>query len=492
MAETVRQEHDRQGRVPADRGDRGAAACTCSPTCGTRPSDEHRDRHLDDRLERGGDARRHGAEVEAGAQRRAAAGKPTDQPNLVMGINVQVVWEKFCRYWDVEPRDVPDRGRPPAAQRRRGAEALSTRTPSASSPILGVDLHGCVRAGQGDRGGARRAAGRTGGSTSRSTSTARRGGFLAPFLDPDLVWDFRLPRVQLDQLLRATSTGSSTRASAGWSGATPDDLPDDLVFHVNYLGGDMPTFALNFSRPGGQIVAQYYNFLRLGREGYREVQQACRDTALLPLRSRSRGLGPFELMSDGSQLPVFFFRLRPEVTNYTVFDVSAKMRERGWQVPAYTLPRTSPTWPGSASSCATASTTTSPTCSSTTWPSDRVPGGLRSAPAGPEAHRILPALRRSHLCGPAGGADAPGVLDVAGHARTGSRRVNGRGRGARPPANESYVGPSPRSRPSWWINSAPGPTGSILGERPRPFRSIVVVRRRTVERRGPTAPDEKG
>jgi glutamate decarboxylase len=110
-----------------------------------------------------------------------------------------------------------------------------------------------------------------------------------------------------------------------------------LVFHVNYLGGDMPTFALNFSRPGAQVIAQYYNLIRLGREGYREIQQACRDTAVY-LSSRIAELGPYELLSDGSQLPVFFFRIKPDITNFTVFDVSAKMRERGWQVPAYTLP----------------------------------------------------------------------------------------------------------------------------------------------------------
>ena len=99
----------------------------------------------------------------------------------------------------------------------------------------------------------------------------------------------------------------------------------------------MPTFTLNFSRPGSQVVLQYYNFVRLGFEGYREIQQACRNTAL-HLSSQIADMGPYELLSDGSELPVFFFRLKPDRTNYTVFDVSAKLRERGWQVPAYTLP----------------------------------------------------------------------------------------------------------------------------------------------------------
>jgi glutamate decarboxylase len=117
----------------------------------------------------------------------------------------------------------------------------------------------------------------------------------------------------------------------------PQDLPQDLVFNVNYLGGNMPTFALNFSRPGSQVIAQYYNFLRLGRLGYAEVQQASRNTALY-LSEAIAAMGPFGLLSDGSELPVFMFKLKDGITNYTVYDVSAKLRENGWQVPAYSLP----------------------------------------------------------------------------------------------------------------------------------------------------------
>jgi glutamate decarboxylase len=107
---------------------------------------------------------------------------------------------------------------------------------------------------------------------------------------------------------------------------------------VNYLGGDMPTFALNFSRSGAQICAQYYNFLRLGFEGYRRVQQECRDVATY-VSSGIKQLGPFELITDGTELPVFAFKLRDEVDRYSVFDVSRGLRERGWQVPAYTFPK---------------------------------------------------------------------------------------------------------------------------------------------------------
>jgi glutamate decarboxylase len=109
------------------------------------------------------------------------------------------------------------------------------------------------------------------------------------------------------------------------------------VFHVNYLGGDMPTFALNFSRPGNQVAAQYYNFVRLGFDGYRRVQQTSRDVARYT-SGRIADLGPFRLLTDGSELPVFAFTLDDTDRPYTVFDVADRLRENGWLVPAYTFP----------------------------------------------------------------------------------------------------------------------------------------------------------
>ena len=114
-------------------------------------------------------------------------------------------------------------------------------------------------------------------------------------------------------------------------------LPEDLVFMVNYLGGKMPTFALNFSRSGAQVAAQYYNFLRLGFDGYRRVQQECQDVAL-HLSSQIAAMGPFEILTDGSELPVFAFKLAGDQAGYSVFDLSDRLRTRGWLVPAYTLP----------------------------------------------------------------------------------------------------------------------------------------------------------
>jgi glutamate decarboxylase len=162
------------------------------------------------------------------------------------------------------------------------------------------------------------------------------GGFIAPFLQPDIEWDFRVPRVA--SINTSGHKYGLVYPGVGWVvWRDQAALPDDLVFKVNYLGGEMPTFALNFSRPGAQVAAQYYNFLRLGYSGYRHVQQTCQDIAM-HLAAEIGKLGPFELLTDGSELPVFAFRLREGVGKYSVFDVSERLRMRGWQVPAYTFP----------------------------------------------------------------------------------------------------------------------------------------------------------
>ncbi len=267
-------------------------------------------------------------------QRRAAAGLATDRPNLVMGINVQVVWEKFCRYWDVEPRYVPvETGRLHLTADE--AVTLVDENTIGVVAILGSTYDGSYEPVH-QIGAALDALAAGGGPDVPVHVDAASGGFIAPFLDPHLEWDFRVPRVR--SINASGHKYGLVYPGVGWViWRTPEDLPEDLVFRVNYLGGEMPTFGLNFSRPGSQVVAQYYNFIRLGREGYREIQQACRDTALY-LSGQIATMGPYELLTDGSELPVFFFRLTSGVTHYTVYDVSAKMRERGWQVPAYSLP----------------------------------------------------------------------------------------------------------------------------------------------------------
>jgi glutamate decarboxylase len=164
---------------------------------------------------------------------------------------------------------------------------------------------------------------------------AASGGFIAPFLDPDLVWDFRLDRV-----VSINASGHKfglVYPGVGWAlWRDASALPEELVFKVDYLGGEMPTFTLNFSRPGAQVVGQYYNFLRLGRAGYRAVQAASRETATW-LSGAVDGLGPFALLSRGGDIPAFAFRLR-EPGRYSVYDLSDELRMRGWIVPAYAMP----------------------------------------------------------------------------------------------------------------------------------------------------------
>jgi glutamate decarboxylase len=266
--------------------------------------------------------------------RAHAVGRAVEKPNLVMGINVQVCWEKFCRYWDVEPRYVPME-----SERRHltGEEAvkLCDENTIGVVSILGSTFDGsyepvkeiadALDALEGER-----------GLDVPIHVDAASGGFVAPFIQPELEWDFRLPRVQ--SINASGHKFGLVYPGIGWAlWRDAEALPEELVFKVNYLGGEMPTFALNFSRPGSQVVAQYYTFLRLGREGYRAVQQGCQDIALR-LSARIAELGPFELLTDGGELPVFAFKLREDVENYTVFDVSRLLREHGWQVPAYTLP----------------------------------------------------------------------------------------------------------------------------------------------------------
>jgi glutamate decarboxylase len=164
------------------------------------------------------------------------------------------------------------------------------------------------------------------------------GGFLAPFVDPDLEWDFRLARVK--SINASGHKFGLAPLGVGWVvWRDKEELPDDLVFWVNYLGGNMATFALNFSRPGGQIIAQYYNFLRLGKEGYRKIQQACYDTAAY-LADEIGKMGPFMIIYDGrGGIPALCWTLKEGVNpGFTLYDLADRLRSRGWQVPAYSMP----------------------------------------------------------------------------------------------------------------------------------------------------------
>jgi glutamate decarboxylase len=265
---------------------------------------------------------------------RARRGRDGHRPNLVFGANVQVCWEKFCRYWDVEPRAVPVGDGTTHLTPERAAAACDENTIGVVA-ILGSTFDGSYEPVADIAAALDRLQEERGLDVPMHVDAAS-GGFVAPFLDPELVWDFRLPRVQ--SINASGHKYGLVYPGVGWAvWRDRSALPGELVFHVDYLGGDMPTFALNFSRPGAQVVAQYYTFLRLGHAGFRRVQQASRATAMW-LAERVGELEPFELLSRGDELPVFAFRLRDDVEGYSVYDVSEALRADGWIVPAYKMP----------------------------------------------------------------------------------------------------------------------------------------------------------
>jgi glutamate decarboxylase len=266
--------------------------------------------------------------------RRLADGMSADKPNIVMGTNVQVCWEKFANYWDVEMRLVPMEGDRYHLSAEEAVAHCDENTIGVFA-VLGSTFDGSYEPVEEICAALDAFEQETGIDVPVHVDGAS-GGMVAPFIDPDLVWDFRLPRVA--SINTSGHKYGLVYPGVGWIvWRDSEALPEELIFRVNYLGDTMPTFALNFSRPGAQVVAQYYNFLRLGFEGYRRVQQYARDVATR-LAAQLDELGPFDLLTRGDELPVFAVALKPEVDNYTVFDLSAALRERGWQVPAYTFP----------------------------------------------------------------------------------------------------------------------------------------------------------
>ena len=270
--------------------------------------------------------------------KRQAASRPTDRPNMVTGP-VQICWHKFARYFDVELREIP-------LEHNRllmNADEVIKRCDENTIgvvPTLGVTFT-CQYEPVKEVSDALDKLQRDTGLDIPIHVDGASGGFLAPFCVPELEWDFRLPRVKSIN----TSGHKFGLAPLGcgwvlWREAA--DLPQELIFNVNYLGGNMPTFALNFSRPGGQIIAQYYNFLRLGKEGYRKVQTACYETAQY-IASEIDKLGPFEVLFGGDMatgIPALSWTLKKgaKTAGYTLYDLADRLRSRGWQVPAYSMP----------------------------------------------------------------------------------------------------------------------------------------------------------
>ncbi|MFB7113655.1 glutamate decarboxylase [Streptomyces sp. NPDC056291] len=266
---------------------------------------------------------------------RRAQGKSADCPNLVMSSAVQVAWEKFCNYWDVEPRFVP------ISEQHKTLDGFKLREYVDENTIGVVSILGVTYTGMYEPVAQLNAAldeiQRDTGLDIPIHVDGASGAMVAPFLQPDLAWDFRVPRVA--SINTSGHKYGLVYPGMGWVvWRSRDLLPDSLVFKVSYLGGDMPTFALNFSRPGAQVLLQYYQFLRLGREGYREVQQASQDVAKF-LAERIGAMDAFELWNDASDIPVFAWRHASGHTkNWTLYDLSDRLRQEGWLVPAYPMP----------------------------------------------------------------------------------------------------------------------------------------------------------
>ncbi|MDQ7032089.1 MAG: glutamate decarboxylase [Desulfonauticus sp.] len=267
-------------------------------------------------------------------EKMKAAGKPTDKPNLVCGP-VQICWHKFARYWDVELREIPmEKDRlimsPEEVIKRCDENTIGV------VPTLGVTFTCQYEPVKAVADALDKLQEQTGLDIPIHVDAAS-GGFIAPFTDPDLIWDFRLKRVK--SINASGHKFGLAPLGVGWIvWRDKQELPEDLIFWVNYLGNNIPTFALNFSRPGGQVIAQYYNFIRLGKEGYQKIHQACYKTARY-LAKKIEKMGPFEMIYKGEGgIPAVCWTLKPDEKNFTLYDLADRLRNRGWQVPAYSMP----------------------------------------------------------------------------------------------------------------------------------------------------------
>lgn len=269
-------------------------------------------------------------------ERRQAANLPTDRPNLVFGGDVHVVWEKFCRYFDVEPRIVP-------LEENKYTIGPADVEPHIDENTIGVAaVLGTTFTGHMDD--------IVGINNLLLDIRNRRdldvplhvdgasGGFVWPFLYPDSPWDFRLEQVRSINV--SGHKYGLVYPGIGWLVFREEsDLAEDLVFYENYLGKLDATFTLNFSTGASMVLAQYYNFVRLGRDGYTYVMKQMQQNAQA-LASNLRDSGRFEVIGAGEeQLPLVAFRLSGEHTTYDESDIAWQLSaERGWMVPAYTLP----------------------------------------------------------------------------------------------------------------------------------------------------------
>lgn len=268
-------------------------------------------------------------------QRRRAAGKPTDRPNFVISSCYQVVWEKFAIYWDVEMRTVPITAEQITLDPQQVVELCDENT-ICVVPILGVTITGLNDDVKALNEAIDRLNARTGWEICIHVDAAT-GGFILPFIYPDVEWDFKLKWV-----LSISTSGHKfglVYPGVGWIvWRDKSYLPSEMNFAVNYLGAEVPSISINFSRPGNQVLAQYYQLIRLGWNGYHDVQASSINVCLY-LRDRLREMGIFEFLSDEMPNPLFVWKLTDDPTRkWTLYDLSDRLHIQGWQVPAYTMP----------------------------------------------------------------------------------------------------------------------------------------------------------
>ncbi|KAL3512459.1 hypothetical protein ACH5RR_025176 [Cinchona calisaya] len=265
--------------------------------------------------------------------KRKAEGKPYDKPNIVTGANVQVCWEKFARYFEVELKEVKLKEGYYVMNPKEAVEMVDENTICVAA-ILGSTLTGEFEDVKLLNKLLTEKNEETGWDTPIHVDAAS-GGFIAPFLYPDLEWDFRLPLVKSINV--SGHKYGLVYAGVGWViWRSKDDLPEELVFHINYLGSDQPTFTLNFSKGSSQIIAQYYQFIRLGFEGYKSIMENCMESAKV-LKEGIEKTGLFDIVSKDVGVPLVAFSLK-DSSGYTVFQVAESLRRFGWIVPAYTMP----------------------------------------------------------------------------------------------------------------------------------------------------------
>lgn len=265
--------------------------------------------------------------------RQQRKGQAADKPNIVMGGDIQVVWEKYARFFDVEPRVLPMSKDSYILNPDDVFNAVDENTTCVVG-VLGTTFTGQLDpiAEINERLVDLK---RKSGQDVPIHVDAASGGYVVPFTQPQLPWDFRLEQVKSINV--SGHKFGLVYPGIGWVIWKDESLlPDDLVFKVNYLGGEMPTFNLNFSRGSSHVIAQYYNFLRLGKEGYRRIMTNLMKNASY-LASRMIESGLFEMLSEDHSIPIAVAKLKGD-PGFSVFDLSAKLRQRGWIVPAYTLP----------------------------------------------------------------------------------------------------------------------------------------------------------